>query len=76
MWLIDSSEKANPSLGYINPSFGLFPTPYPRNAVPLNVLRRFYVMGIAVAKALQVSLSRHFLSILPTNLEGIRIVLF
>ncbi|KAL5108833.1 E3 ubiquitin-protein ligase HECTD1 [Taenia crassiceps] len=53
MWLIDSFEQANPSLDYINPSFGLFPTPYPRNAVPLNVLRRFYIMGIAVAKALQ-----------------------
>ncbi|KAL5964597.1 E3 ubiquitin-protein ligase HECTD1 [Taenia solium] len=59
MWLIDSSEQAepptesNPSSDCINPSFGLFPTPYPRDVVPLNVLRRFYIMGIAVAKALQ-----------------------
>lgn len=38
---------------YANPTFGLFPEPYPRNAVPLEVLRRFYIMGITVGKALQ-----------------------
>ncbi|KAH9285088.1 E3 ubiquitin-protein ligase HECTD1 [Echinococcus granulosus] len=76
MWLTDSFEQVEPltesnsSSSYINPSFGLFPTPYPRNIVPLNVLRRFYIMGIAVAKALQdnhlmdLPLSRPFLKFL------------
>ncbi|VDM34833.1 unnamed protein product [Hydatigera taeniaeformis] len=59
MWLLDNSEQvestmeSNPSSDYNNPSFGLFPAPYPRNTVPLDVLRHFYIMGIAVAKALQ-----------------------
>ncbi|KAM3183897.1 hypothetical protein ACTXT7_009449 [Hymenolepis weldensis] len=51
LWVNDSK---NISEEFINPSFGLFPAPYPRNAVPLNVLQRFYSMGIAMAKALQI----------------------
>ena len=50
MWLMGDSDGE-----FINPSFGLFPAPYPREVVPLSVLRRFYIMGIAVGKALQVS---------------------
>uniref|UniRef100_A0A5K3F7D1 E3 ubiquitin-protein ligase n=1 Tax=Mesocestoides corti TaxID=53468 RepID=A0A5K3F7D1_MESCO len=45
--------RLTPPSPYVNASQGLFPTPYPRNMVPLAVLRRFYIMGIAVAKCLQ-----------------------
>ncbi|KAM7535685.1 hypothetical protein Aperf_G00000103216 [Anoplocephala perfoliata] len=45
---------------YANPAFGLFPEPYPRNAVPLEVIRRFYIMGITVGKVLQ---DRHLLDL-------------
>ena len=55
---------------YVNPPFGLFPAPYPGDVVPLSVLRCFYMMGIAVGKALQdnrlmdLPLSRPFLKML------------
>ncbi|KAM7538862.1 hypothetical protein Aperf_G00000051664 [Anoplocephala perfoliata] len=67
LWLNDREKEAGE---FVNPKFGLFPTPYPRDAVPLNVLRRFYIMGIAMAKALQddhlldLPLSKPFLKIL------------
>lgn len=60
MWL--SGDSKTSAMGsdsaddFINPSFGLFPAPYRGDLVPLDVLRRFYVLGIAVGKALQVSL--------------------
>ncbi|VDL34247.1 unnamed protein product [Hymenolepis diminuta] len=67
LWVNDNE---NISGEFVNPSFGLFPTPYPRDAVPLNVLQRFYSLGIAMAKALQdnyllcLMISRPFMKIL------------
>nr|CDS27706.2 E3 ubiquitin protein ligase HECTD1 [Hymenolepis microstoma] len=69
LWL---NDRENVSSEFINPSFGLFPTPYPRSSVPLNVIQRFYSMGIAVAKALQdnhlisLKFSRPFIKILSS----------
>ena len=59
MWLEDGWEAIESAGDCVNPPFGLFPAPYPRDRVPLNVLRRFYIMGIAVGKALQVSCLWH-----------------
>lgn len=68
MWLEGASKEIGSGDGeaddlssgdFVNPPFGLFPAPYPRDRVPLNVLRRFYIMGIAVGKALQVSCLCH-----------------
>ena len=64
MWLEGASKEIGSGDGeaddlssgnFVNPPFGLFPAPYPRDEVPLNVLRRFYIMGITVGKALLVS---------------------
>nr|CUU99085.1 hypothetical transcript [Hymenolepis microstoma] len=67
MWL---SERSSETEEFVNTKFGLFPTPYPRNSIPLTILRRFYTMGLAVGKALQenhllgLHFSRPFLKIL------------
>lgn len=50
----ESTTLIPPSPFVIAPH-GLFPCPFPGDCVPDVVLRRFYVMGIAVAKCLQVS---------------------
>ncbi|VDO00129.1 unnamed protein product [Rodentolepis nana] len=69
LWM---NDRENVSGEFVDPSFGLFPTPYPRSAVPLTVIQRFYSMGIAVAKALQekhlisLNLSRPFIKILSS----------
>ncbi|VDO00263.1 unnamed protein product [Rodentolepis nana] len=67
MWLDD---EPNDQGEFVNTQVGLFPTPYPRNSIPLTILRRFYTMGLAVGKALQenhllgLHLSQPFLKIL------------
>ncbi|VDN22164.1 unnamed protein product [Dibothriocephalus latus] len=38
---------------YVKATNGLFPAPYPPNKIPESVVRRFHIMGIAVAKSLQ-----------------------
>ncbi len=65
MWLCEDSpvavdvdqtegdEENSPSL-YVTTPYGLFPRPYTNLAVRHEFLWRFYVMGIAVAKCLQV----------------------
>ncbi|VDO13893.1 unnamed protein product [Rodentolepis nana] len=59
MWL--DASKSEDSL-FVHTQFGLFPTPYPRHLVPVGVLRRFHILGISIAKALQLSGSRHWLT--------------
>lgn len=51
MWLggFDNEDSL-----FIHTPFGLFPAPYPRDSVPLQVLVRFHILGISIAKALQV----------------------
>ncbi|VDQ05522.1 unnamed protein product [Trichobilharzia regenti] len=39
---------------YVNTPCGLFPAPWPGDQVPESVLHRFYILGITVAKCLQV----------------------
>ncbi|KAM3171703.1 hypothetical protein ACTXT7_016091 [Hymenolepis weldensis] len=50
MWLNSSKEEDSP---FVHTTFGLFPTPYPRHLVPLEVLKRFHILGISSAKAIQ-----------------------
>ncbi|VDL58818.1 unnamed protein product [Hymenolepis diminuta] len=51
MWLNSSKTEDSP---FVHTTFGLFPTPYPRHLVPLEVLKRFHILGISIAKAIQV----------------------
>lgn len=55
---------------YVHHESGLFPAPYPRNAVPMEVIRRFYVMGITVGKALQ---DQHLLD-LPLSIPFLKLL--
>ncbi|VDL58819.1 unnamed protein product, partial [Hymenolepis diminuta] len=47
MWLNSSKTEDSP---FVHTTFGLFPTPYPRHLVPLEVLKRFHILGISIAK--------------------------
>ncbi|KAM3172837.1 hypothetical protein ACTXT7_013714, partial [Hymenolepis weldensis] len=50
MWLDSSKKEDSP---FVHTTFGLFPTPYPRHLVPLEVLKRFHILGISIARAIQ-----------------------
>nr|CDS30651.1 E3 ubiquitin protein ligase HECTD1 [Hymenolepis microstoma] len=83
-----SLEFRRESLGMWVPSYrlgefvhhenGLFPAPYPKNAVPFEVIRRFYIMGITVGKALQdrhlldLPLSKPFLQLLANYASSVQ----
>ncbi|KAF5405350.1 hypothetical protein PHET_01042 [Paragonimus heterotremus] len=47
---VDLGIEAN---AYVNTTFGLFPAAWPADRVPNEVLYRFYILGITVAKCLQ-----------------------
>lgn len=83
MWVEDNAVMAEPSQAtatvayqdvtqdvYVLSSAGLFPTPWPADRIPAAILRRFYVMGITIAKCLQdcrridIPLSKPFLKLL------------
>lgn len=49
---IDDIDEANI---YVNTPYGLFPAPWPGDQVPESVLYRFFILGITVAKCLQVN---------------------
>ncbi|VDN97832.1 unnamed protein product [Rodentolepis nana] len=63
---------------FVHHENGLFPAPYPKNAVPLEVIRRFYIMGITVGKALQdrhlldLPLSKPFLQLLANYASSVQ----
>nr|CDS35213.1 E3 ubiquitin protein ligase HECTD1 [Hymenolepis microstoma] len=67
MWL-EGSDNTNSH--FLHAPFGLFPAPYPRDGIPLQVLVRFHILGISIAKALQddylldLPLSKPFLKII------------
>lgn len=47
---VNDSEK----MIYVRPRTGLFPAAWPANALPQGAEERFHVLGIALAKCLQV----------------------
>ncbi|KAM3185591.1 hypothetical protein ACTXT7_006046 [Hymenolepis weldensis] len=50
MWLNDSENKDS---FFVHTPFGLFPMPYSRHLVPLEILKRFQILGISIAKVIQ-----------------------
>lgn len=56
---LDLTVEAN---AYVNTAHGLFPAAWPQDRIPERVLHRFYILGITVAKCLQVQwlLVAHF----------------
>lgn len=73
MWVMSYRQDE-----FVHHESGLFPAPYPRNAVPLEVIRRFYIMGITVGKALQdkhlldLPFSKPFLQLLANYAASVR----
>lgn len=61
---LDRTDVANSSVdlvvqadAYVNPVNGLFPAPWPADQLPDSVRYRYYILGITVAKCIQVSSS-------------------
>nr|VZI46399.1 unnamed protein product [Spirometra erinaceieuropaei] len=90
-----SSSREEPEVGednvlsseattYVKAANGLFPAPYPMDKIPESVVRRFYIMGIAVAKCLQdnrridLPLSTPFLKLISAfgNVQGLDMTSF